>query len=125
MEPVAKRGDHVVAVDVHVVIANGVPTPTPHPFDGLLDADLSPNVLAQDRPVAVVGSKAKNQPEHLPSGGSFQSPPKNEGKVIVGSSTVLVNNKPIARNGDAAETCNDPTDRPVGSVIATGTVVSG
>jgi hypothetical protein len=30
-----------------------------------------------------------------------------------------------ARNGDPAETCNDPADLPVGQVIATGTVFIG
>ncbi len=43
----------------------------------------------------------------------------------MGSATVLVNDKPIARNGDATETCNDPSDLPVGTVVAAGTVMSG
>ncbi len=43
----------------------------------------------------------------------------------VGSGTVLVNNKAYARDGDAAETCNDPVDLPVGAVQAAGTVLVG
>ena len=125
MQPVAKRGDHVIAIDTHVIVANGAAAPVPHPFDGSLDTELSPDVLAEHLPVAVVGSRATNEPAHVPIGGSFQRPPHGKGKVVVGSPTVLVNDKPIARHGDAVETCNDPSDLPVGSVVAVGTVLSG
>jgi uncharacterized Zn-binding protein involved in type VI secretion len=30
-----------------------------------------------------------------------------------------------ARNGDVAETCNDPVDLPAGQIIAVGTVLIG
>jgi uncharacterized Zn-binding protein involved in type VI secretion len=38
---------------------------------------------------------------------------------------VKINGKMAARNGDIAETCNDPVDLPVGQVIAVGTVFIG
>jgi uncharacterized Zn-binding protein involved in type VI secretion len=38
---------------------------------------------------------------------------------------VKINGKGAARMGDTAKTCNDPTDAPVGTVIAAGTVLVG
>jgi uncharacterized Zn-binding protein involved in type VI secretion len=38
---------------------------------------------------------------------------------------VKVNGKPAARTGDKAVTCNDPSDLPVGTVVAAGTVMIG
>jgi uncharacterized Zn-binding protein involved in type VI secretion len=38
---------------------------------------------------------------------------------------VKINGKAAARMGDMAETCNDPSDLPVGTVIASGTVMIG
>ena len=122
MKPAAKQGDHVVGVDTH--LCQGAPTPVP--FDGVLDEALSPNVLAEHRHVAFVGSTATNTPPHVPPPGkTFDVPPSNQARVVVGSATVLVNHKPFARHGDAAETCNDPADLPVGSVVASSTVVVG
>jgi uncharacterized Zn-binding protein involved in type VI secretion len=43
----------------------------------------------------------------------------------MGSSTVLVGGKGAARAGDTVRTCNDPTDAPVGSILAGGTVLAG
>jgi uncharacterized Zn-binding protein involved in type VI secretion len=43
----------------------------------------------------------------------------------MGSATVFVNNKPVARNGDTANTCNDPAPLPIGTVVAAGTVMVG
>jgi uncharacterized Zn-binding protein involved in type VI secretion len=37
----------------------------------------------------------------------------------------MINNKPAARNGDTALTCNDPADLPIGTVVAVGTVMIG
>jgi uncharacterized Zn-binding protein involved in type VI secretion len=39
--------------------------------------------------------------------------------------TVKINGKMAARMGDTAMTCNDPTDMPVGKVVAVGTVMIG
>jgi uncharacterized Zn-binding protein involved in type VI secretion len=127
MKPVAKQGDHVVATDNHLVIpASGGPAvPTAMPFDGPLDADLSPTVLAEHRPVALVDSIAHQTPGHVVASGSFAKQPSNEGRVVVGAPTVLANNRAIARAGDAAATCNDPVDVPAGVVVASGTVLSG
>lgn len=127
-QPAAKQGDKITAVDIHIVIIPGtppVPTPIPHPFNGTIDGGLSSDVKIEGKAAAVVGSSATNTPSHIPQGGSFQKPPSNKGQIIMGSATVMINNKPAARNGDTALTCNDPVDMPVGKIIAMGTVFIG
>jgi uncharacterized Zn-binding protein involved in type VI secretion len=43
----------------------------------------------------------------------------------MGSTTVTINGKAAARAGDPVRTCNDPTDLPVGQIVAQGTVMIG
>lgn len=130
-QPAAKQGDKIVAVDTHIVLvpsAGGpVPTPLPHAFSGTLDRSLSSNVNVMGNAAATVGSTATNTPSHVPTppGTSFQNPPTNKATIKVGSSSVFINNKAAARSGDSAMTCNDPTDLPVGTVVAAGTVFIG
>jgi uncharacterized Zn-binding protein involved in type VI secretion len=128
-QPAAKQGDQVVATDIHIVMipspGGPVPTPLPHPFTGILDGGLSSNVNIQGMSAAIQGSTATNTPAHIPQGGPFQTPPSNKATVQMGSSTVMINGKPAARNGDTAMTCNDPSDLPAGTIIAVGTVNIG
>jgi uncharacterized Zn-binding protein involved in type VI secretion len=127
-QPAAKQGDRVVATDTHIVIAPGPsPTPLPHPFTGVINGNLSGDVNIMGKPAATVGSTADNSPAHIPTppGSSFQKPPANKATIKIGSPTVKINGKMAARNGDVAETCNDPADLPVGQVIAAGTVMIG
>jgi uncharacterized Zn-binding protein involved in type VI secretion len=129
-QPAAKQGDQVTATDTHIVMLPSpggppVPTPLPHPFTGQLDGGLSTNVNIEGRPAATQGSTATNVPPHVPQGGPFQQPPGNRATVQFGSTSVFVNGKPLARNGDSAMTCNDPADAPVGTVLAVGTVIVG
>jgi uncharacterized protein involved in type VI secretion and phage assembly len=74
-------------------------------------------------PAATVDSTATNTPPHIPQGGPFQSPPSNKATIKIGSSTVFINGKAAARMGDTAETCNDPSDLPVGTVVSTTATV--
>jgi len=131
-QPAAKQGDKVIATDIHMVLVPAppgppVPTPLPHPFNGILDDSLSPNVNVMSMPAATVTSIADDLPPHLPTppGTAFVKPPSNKAIIIMGSPTVFINNKPAARNGDTALTCNDPVDLPVGTVVAVGTVLMG
>jgi uncharacterized Zn-binding protein involved in type VI secretion len=130
-QPAAKQGDQIVATDTHIVLvpspSGSVPTPLPHPFSGILGGGLSSDVKIEKRAAATVDSTATNTPPHIPTppGVSFANPPKNEGKIIMGSATVKINGKAAARNGDTANTCNDPSDMPVGTVVAAGTVLIG
>jgi uncharacterized Zn-binding protein involved in type VI secretion len=128
-QPAAKQGDQITATDTHIVMipspGGPVPTPLPHPFLGMLDGNLSPTVKIMGMPAATVGGTATNTPAHIPQGGPFQIPPTNQGQIMTGSATVMINNKPAARSGDTAMTCNDPAPLPVGTVVATGTVMIG
>ncbi len=128
-QPAAKQGDRVMATDTHIIMVPSpggpVPTPIPHPFTGILIQALSTDVFIESKPAATVDSIAMNTPPHIPQGGPFQKPPSNQGKIIMGSPTVYINGKMAARNGDMAQTCNDPTDMPVGKVIAVGMVLIG
>lgn len=124
--PAAKQGDRVTATDMHIIVPpSGTPVLTPHPFSGIINGNLSPNVKILGRSAATVDSTATNTPPHVPIGGSFQKPPANKGTIQTGSGTVSINGKPAARNGDTAMTCNDPNDLPVGKVVAVGTVLIG
>jgi uncharacterized Zn-binding protein involved in type VI secretion len=102
-----------------------VPTPLPHPFVGQLMQSLSTDVMIQGMPAATVNSIAMNIPPHIPQGGPFQKPPMNQGKVMMGSTTVFINKKQAARAGDTVITCNDPVDAPTGSILAVSTVLIG
>lgn len=124
-QPAAKEGDRITAMDTHLIQPPGTtpPTPVPHSFNGIIDGGLSSDVKIDGSPAATVNSTATNTPPHVPQGGTFVNPPRNKGKIIRGSATVLINNKPAARAGDTALTCNDPTDLPVGTVVVTTSTV--
>jgi uncharacterized Zn-binding protein involved in type VI secretion len=120
---------------MHLIQPPGTAPPVllPHAFAGTLDGGLSADVKIMGLPAATVGSTASNTPPHVPGGGlpppppgvSFVKPPTNQGKIMSGSFTVFINGKAAARAGDPALTCNDPSDLPVGTVVASGTVLIG
>lgn len=127
-QPAAKRGDQILATDTHIVMVPPTPTATPmtFPFTGIINGGLSSDVKIMGMAAATVDSTADNTPVHLaPPTSPFQNPPKNKGTIKTGSATVKINGKMAARNGDTAETCNDPADLPVGQVVAVGTVLIG
>ena len=130
-QPAAKQGDQIVATDTHIVMVPSpgppVPTPLPHPFTGIISGALSSDVNVMGMPAATVDSTADNTPPHIPTppGTAFQKPPANKATIKIGSPTVKINGKMVARNGDMAMTCNDPADLPAGQVIAVGTVMIG
>jgi uncharacterized Zn-binding protein involved in type VI secretion len=112
-QPAAKQGDQAVGVDTHIVMvpspSGQVPTPLPHPFAGVLDTNLPPDVRIEKRPAATAGSVATNTPPHVPTppGVAFQVPPANRGPVSGGSATVRINRRGAARAGDAVDSCDD------------------
>ncbi len=130
-QPAAKQNDQIVAIDTHIVMVPSgggpVPTPLPHPFAGIINGGLSSDVKIMGQPAATVDSTADNTPAHVPTppGTSFQNPPSNKATIKLGSQTVKINGKAAARNGDLANTCNDPSDLMIGNVIAVGTVNIG
>ncbi len=96
--PAAKQMDKVVGVDTHIVMVPSptgpVPTPLPHPFAGQLDTALSSSVMIEGMPAATVDSIASNMPPHIPTppGTTFQKPPTNKAKIIMGSPNVMIGN---------------------------------
>jgi uncharacterized Zn-binding protein involved in type VI secretion len=130
-QPAAKQGDQITATDTHIVLVPSgpalVPTPLPHPFAGIINGALSSDVKVGGSAAATVDSTADNTPPHIPTppGTAFQNPPANKATIKVGSQTVRINGKAAARNGDTATTCSDPTDLPIGVVVAAGTVLIG
>jgi uncharacterized Zn-binding protein involved in type VI secretion len=129
--PAATANHSVTAIDTHIVLVptpgGPVPTPLPHPFNGILNGGLVTTVKINGQPAAVVDSTATNTPAHIPTppGTAFQKPPANRGTVFMGSFTVKIGGKAAARNGDPVTTCNDPADLPAGRIIAAGTVLIG
>ena len=120
-QPAARQNDPVTGTDTHILLVPSpggpVPTPTPLPFVGKLLSGLSTDVLINNLPAAVQGSVANNIPPHIaPPPATFSKPPTNQGRVMIGSPTVLVNGKPLARLGDQVATCNDPVDLPAGAI---------
>lgn len=121
-KPAAKAKDTIVATDTHLL--NG--SPMKLPFRGVIDGDLSPNVLVEKKYAAMVSTTATNTPVHVaPPGKTFDKPPSNQGVIVGGSGTVLINDRQAARDGDRAKTCNDPKDLPAGLVVAQSTVIIG
>ncbi|HEV7965800.1 MAG TPA: PAAR domain-containing protein [Actinoplanes sp.] len=122
-QPAARQNDPVTGTDTHILLVPSpggpVPTPTPLPFTGQLMTGLSTDVLIDGLPAAIQGSVAQNMPPHIaPPPATFSKPPTNQGRVVTGSPTVLVNGKPLARLGDPVLTCNDPADLPAGTISA-------
>ncbi|MCP5097914.1 MAG: hypothetical protein GY943_20395 [Chloroflexi bacterium] len=130
-QPAAKQGDQITATDIHIVLVPSEtgprPMPMPHPFNGTLSSGLSANVRVNGRPAATAGSSASNTPPHFPAapGTAFQSPPTNQGRILMGSTRVRINGKPAARNGDTAQTCADPVPNATARVIAVSNVMIG
>jgi len=125
----ATMGDKIVAVDVHIILipaapAPPIPTPLPHPFNGVIDTGCVATVMIGGKPAATVGCGATNTPPHIPQGGPFSAPPTNRATIMTGSPTVMIGGKPAARMGDTAITCDDvaPT-APKGQIMGTAMTV--
>lgn len=125
--PTAQQTSQVVATDTHMVLVptpgGPAPVPLPHPFAGAVQTATVPTVRVAGQPAATQDAVALNQPPHLPTppGVSFQTPPNNQGTVMMGSATVRAGGKGLARQGDPVRTCNFPAPLPAGTLV-TGAV---
>lgn len=122
--PGAKEGDTINGIDTHIILVPSpggpVPTPTPLPFVGTISQNVAGSIFLLNKAAATEGSLARNDPAHVPANGSFLKPPSNQATVHKGSASVFFDNRPAARMGDPAMTCNDPADAPNGTVFVPG-----
>jgi uncharacterized Zn-binding protein involved in type VI secretion len=118
----AKQGDLIRGLDTHIINDPSGPKSVKLPFTGALIGGLSPNVSIMGLPAAIEGSTARNDITPHPPGLPYLRPPANKAQITMCTSTVRINGKAAARNGDTAITCNDPVDLPEGKVITSGTV---
>ena len=128
-QPAAKQGDQVIATDIHIVMipSPGGPIPTPASEPVHRPARRRARERREDRGKAGRDEGLDGDQHALahPAGGPFQTPPSNKATIFMGSATVMIDGKAAARNGDIAMTCNDPSDLPVGQVVAVSTVLIG
>ncbi len=109
--PAVVAGDRITAIcAVHQVPnpASGVPQPAPPlPFSAPLIQSLASSVLIGGKPAAVVGSSGLNTPPHvgLHVSDPFMAPPTQQGTVVAGSGTVLIENRPAAYTGASCTIC--------------------
>jgi hypothetical protein len=126
--PIATKTAVVTATDTHIVMvpsaAGPIPTPLPHPFVGQPSSGLVQTVKVMGQPTMVDGAKVANRPPHIatPPGITFQSPPADEGASVQASATVKAGGKGVILDATPVKTCNDPSDLPVGTLTAPGTV---
>lgn len=119
--PAVVMGDAVVGTcPLHQIPnpATGAPQPgPPMPFNAPLTTGLCTSVTIGGKPAAVVGSSGLNTPPHVgihPADPSM-APPTQQGRVVVGSSTVLFEGKPAARTGSQVTMCAQVPGQIVGS----------
>ena len=109
--PAAVMGDRISGTcAVHQIPnpATGIPQPAPPlPFSAPLLQNLAPSVLIGGKPAAVMGSSGYNTPPHvgLHVSDPFMVPMMQEGRVLTGSATVLLEGKPAAKTGSSCMIC--------------------
>jgi uncharacterized Zn-binding protein involved in type VI secretion len=122
--PAAVAGDQITGICVgHQIIGplgNPLPAP-PMPFSAPLTTGLSTSVLIGGKPAALVGSSGMSVPPHvgLHASDPFMAPPMQQGNVVSGSPTVLVEGKPLATMSSSCTMCMGPAV----SLVATGATV--
>jgi len=121
-KPAAAQYDTALAVDQHRVQGTLVSAP----FNGVIVSSVATTVLIENAPAARVRSVAVNIEAHAPPPGKmFDIPPTNRGYITPSfGKNVLVENWPIARNGDPVKTCDD-TDATTGEVVSDSSVLIG
>lgn len=91
--------------------SSGAPQPAPPlPFSAPLTVGLATTVTIGGKAVAVAGSQGFNTPPHvgLHPSDPFMAPTSQVGTVVAGSTTVLVEGKPLATAAGQATLCAAP-----------------
>lgn len=118
--PAAVMGDRIVATcAIHLIPGPvGSPAPSPPlPFSAPLVQGLATKVLIGGKPAAVQGSSGTNLPPHvgLHAADLFMVPTMQQGRVVMGSATVLIEGKPAAKTGSECTACGQPLGKLAGS----------
>jgi uncharacterized Zn-binding protein involved in type VI secretion len=94
-----------------------MPSPAPLPFSAPLTLGLATSVFIGGAPAAVQGSSGQNTPPHvgLHASDPKLAPPLQEAKVVMGSSSVLVEGKGAAYTGCTVTACLAPSAQVTGS----------
>lgn len=109
-QPAAVMGDAIRAqCAIHLIPgAMGAPQPAPPlPFSAPLLQGLASSVLICSKPAAVQGSTGLNTPPHvgLHATDPFMVPTQQQGRVLAGSATVLIEGRPAARTASGCSVC--------------------
>jgi uncharacterized Zn-binding protein involved in type VI secretion len=127
--PAAVMGDQIKGTCLAHLIPNpatGVPQPSPPlPFSAPLLQGLATRTLISGKPAAVQGSAGYNTPPHvgLHPADPYMAPPMQQGMVVVGSVTVLIEGRGAAKTGSTCTICMGVPGQLVGS--ATTVLIGG
>ena len=122
--PAAVMGDRINGTcTVHLVPGPaGAPTPAPpQPFSSPLTVALATRTLITGKPATMQGSSGFNAPPHvgLHPSDPFMLPATQIGRVVKGSTSVLIEGRPAAKTGS---TCTINAGAP-GQLTGTATTV--
>jgi uncharacterized Zn-binding protein involved in type VI secretion len=94
-----------------------MPCPAPLPFSAPLTTGLATTVTIGGKPAAVQNSSGINTPPHagLHASDPYLVPNTQQGKVVVGSSTVYFDGKAAAYTGCQVSTCTGSPGQVTGS----------
>ena len=89
----------------------------PLPFAAPLLMNTVNTVLIGGKPAVVVGTQGLNTPPHigLHPADPYMAPPTQNGKIIMGSTTVLIGGKGAAATGATCGMCGDGPGQVIGS----------
>lgn len=119
-EPAAKEDDRIISngtSKVWVQPPSSPPLTVVFDYDGLIDSGLSSNVFIMGKPAATINSTATNSmPPNtqldVTSQGTINTEFDNTGTISTGSSSVFINSKKAAGNGDKAKTWDYSSSTP-------------
>jgi uncharacterized Zn-binding protein involved in type VI secretion len=111
---VALGGDRIVCTCTHLQ-PHKPHAPVPMELVAPVQSGVVDGVRVSGRPVAVVGSEGLNRPKHR-----CRDRPDNIGRIEHGSTSVRVDERSLARVGDACSSCNVDGRRITGAVVPSG-----
>jgi uncharacterized Zn-binding protein involved in type VI secretion len=112
--PAIVMGDQITGQCPNHLIPNpatGAPQPSPPlPFSAPLTMGLATKTMIGGKAAAVVGSSGLNTPPHvgLHPSDPYMAPPTEQGQVMSGSATVLIEGKPAATAQSSCTCCVVP-----------------